>query len=593
MTFDDIQTIFGEQGFTVEPSAGLPAGNQIRSTTSVKVRHHCGRARAHGITLQRARDKDFEICPDCHPDYEERMYERSSLMLEKELAGQGMKLSGGTGMDIYGRSNNCNPKIKTHAQIEHLSCGYIWEVSVTNILRPGGVGCPQCAANLRLTPEEVTRRAKEYGLHVLNAADYKGNSTRLTYRCDTCERVFSRTWQSQRSRGCGNCTRNFGEILLEALCRHYLPSGTWQSQYPISGLVPDSPDTKLYYDVANPELQVVLENHGEYHFAETFSFNGKNIDHTLETRQYYDRLKRQAVGPGRLLDGWRYVEFRFELTRLRSMVDTSGSYLPAVCKEFREAMTRAGFAQIADAADATIEDIFAYLNPLRVIEMDVKDKGFTVPAQPWLGRGQPYRLIHRCGRTTEAVVTELRAKWDEGLTGCSWCDRTGREGEWRTFVESMQARGWHYRGDPLVRRSEHQDVTFVCRHHPDRGEMTARRSRLREELLERGRILPTCPGCRAEAARKTEESRRREGLKTLQEFDTLLRRYGMKLEEWEWKGTSVKQPDGSMTFMTYLVGCHVCPKTRAVFLHQTRKKLEKRKVGSWGCPDCARKVPRS
>lgn len=215
--------------------------------------------------------------------------------------------------------------------------------------------------------------------------------------------------------------------------------------------------------------------------------------------------------------------------------------------------------------------------------------GFSVPAQLWQGRNKAYSLKHSCGILKNAVPFEIESVWRKGGTGCDWCDRTGRLGSWRGFVELMAGCGWTVT-DPLNYVGEHSEVEFSCRRHPGVGTLKARRDRLRGQLAKNSKRLPTCPQCRAEIeaqdalaydARKVEE--------ILRPFHIELLRHGMELVEWKWKGTV--HADG--TFSKYLVKCQKCNNERTVTIHDTMAKMKKRVQLNGGCPTCARKKPLS
>jgi hypothetical protein len=590
MRFAELQTLMGTHGFTAQ-LAGLPAENGIKNTTSLKLTHNCGYERQSSITLQKAQKHQFKICPQCHG-----MCERIRLYSHKMLAAHVAQYMGarlqGPAQAVYSRKATTRSAL-THAEVFCNACSHVRTVSVAVALKRSNNGCPKCAGMAPLSPREVQSRAKEFGLKVLNAATYTGGSSLLDFECTTCHHTFSRIWQSQRYRGCGKCTRTFGEVLVEALCRHYLPAGKWESQMPVTGLIKEEPDTRLFYDVASPTLKVVLENHGSYHDAQTFSFNGKSIDHTLARRKELDRLKKKAVERREKLAGWKYAEFRFELANLAGLAKGTGSYLPAVCKIFRDTMIGLGFEELARAKDATITDLAKYLNPLTMLAADASPKGFSVAAQQWHGRSTAYTLKHKCGWTTKAAPYELKARWSSSETGCDWCDRRGAAGHWHTFVENMAARGWQV-VNPMTRVAERGMVSFRCGHHKKHGIQKDTRVRLRSQVDDNPSLLPTCPDCRAkiEVANAQVHANAKSNA-ILAKFDALLRTHGMLLDEWEWKGTSVKKQGGIIFAQTYRIRCTKCPLVRCVPVHQYAAKLTRRKVTGGGCGICSRKRPLS
>lgn len=579
MELGQIQMAFEEHGFRVV-GLKLQPGIQLSNTTSLTVTHRlCGHQRRNSISLQKAQKKEFKICPKCHG-----VEERRFTWTHDELSA---KVKHDIGATLLGKKSVIYSRVAkegcvTAGKVKCDKCGSLRNPTVKVLLRGKDNGCDKCAGNQVNPSAIVVKRALECGLRILNPETYKGGSTVLKFQCLNCGAIFSQTWQNQRKRPCGQCTRPFGEALLEALCRFYLPEGDWQSQYAVAGLLKRSPRTIHYYDIASLKLKIVLENHSSIHSASAPNpfFGMSNLD--LANRRKIDVVKKNAISNKRAaVYGWKYGLVWFELENIRKMRDADGDYLPKVVPKFVDVMRQCGH-ELAHMREPTMAELQDYFGEFKSLKTRALARDLVLQNEFWKGRAEHYDFKHDCGCNNNAIPNDIENEWKIGRSGCGWCDKTGRLGEWRNFVELIAEHSWHVE-NPFKPRLEREFVEFTCSKHPQCGVRKATRSRLREECRKNAMLLPTCLGCRSDIqTRKKVAYNNMKVAEVLVPFDMLLREFGMKLVEWVWKGSSTS---GGIN-LKYKIEYLKCGHQRDVFLNATKYRLKKRLSTNSFCTEC-------
>lgn len=194
--------------------------------------------------------------------------------------------------------NKINPTIKilekyknTHTKILHKCniCGYEWEAQPSDMLR--GRGCPKCNNHIQKTKKQYETQLKTKQKDITLIGEYKNTHTKTLHKCNICGyewNIAPKELLSNRGRTCPICNQSISfpnrimYSLLNELKINYIReySPIWAKN--------------KRYDVYCPELELIIELHGEQHYKEVTGFNT-----SLKKQQKNDKHKKQnAINNG-------------------------------------------------------------------------------------------------------------------------------------------------------------------------------------------------------------------------------------------------------------------------------------------------------
>lgn len=160
---------------------------------------------------------------------------------------------------------------------------------ISNLI--SGKGCPECARDqaaerYKINAEEVEKRIADCGGKVINAQEYKNQSTKnLRVLCPNCGKEFITSLRNFTQHGGQVCEECYSsESVGEMTVRHYLEEN--QIIFVQEKWFPDCRDTNpLPFDFYLPELNTIIEFDGRQHFGETDWFS-YSYEETKKTRFY-------------------------------------------------------------------------------------------------------------------------------------------------------------------------------------------------------------------------------------------------------------------------------------------------------------------
>lgn len=446
--------------------------------------------------------------------------------------------------------------------------------------------------NIPLTVDEVRERLQIFGLSLVSEHPNGSVTTKTTVDvvCAAGHRL-TRVYGNLRKRGCPECSAPFGERVLYALLRYYAVGVDDWFAKAVVGMDPLNLKRRFVFDAASDSRQIAIENHSEYHVT-TKGDNPFSKKTPLEERIRRDVIKEaretegiHTEGP---MKGWRVGVVWFEGPRLTK----SGlNYLPQVIEEFKATAKSVGLALRKDGVEIPIQTL--YMELARTATSGTPSS-FTLTG-PWRGGANEATWQHECGGRFSALVCQLR-RIPAGKTGCPFCDREGRGGEWLSFLDRLREHGYEYVGENRMEiRTQSKSVPLKCVHHPGAKMKEMTRSQLYQWLRGEEKItkapLPPCFDCAKHrssvVALKDKERRKDERLKLEDE----LRQYHHTMVTHN--PSSVRRSDTGKTHNTKnLIKCLKCGHQRECYVSQTLAKA--RKKGVINCPKCCpgKKGPR-
>lgn len=161
---------------------------------------------------------------------------------------------------------------------------------ISNLI--SGKGCPECARDqaaerYKINAEEVEKRIADCGGKVINAQEYKNQSTKnLRVLCPNCGKEFITSLRNFTQHGGQVCEECYSsESVGEMTVRHYLEEN--QIIFVQEKWFPDCRDTNpLPFDFYLPELNTIIEFDGRQHFGETDWFS-----YSYEETKKHDFIK--------------------------------------------------------------------------------------------------------------------------------------------------------------------------------------------------------------------------------------------------------------------------------------------------------------
>ncbi|GGE47332.1 hypothetical protein [Niveispirillum cyanobacteriorum] len=559
----------------------------LKNSDMIIVKHmECGYIRENKISHQKAQAKSWKICPHCHDEAKERKYIWSVSEILARLSELKLKFKEcmGDGIGFVINKNKINKnKIKENTAkfLDEITvvclnyrsgkeCGHERSITIKNLLRKsGGNGCPVCVGN-KLPPEELMARAAVRGLTILNINAYNNINSELHFKCAN-DHEFKKSWSVQRGRGCGECQRPAGEMLLLATCKVLWPDGKWVAEYTIQGADPARPEATNRYDVASEVYKIVIENHSSVHDADKDSHFFKN--RSVEETARQDNLKIKAIERGGVLEGWRYAVVRWSDEDIRQVLSRSENNVEALLLDLRDALSKQklGTAEYPlempsrDLPTAT-EFIEAH-SVLRAHTSIAKERGLTfLGDQIWTGFNSPYNYrCDKCGYPNNMWAQRLEAC----LLPCMSC---GDWQIWEGFVYACERAG--YRIVNAEKSVNVEDfVELKClRHNKVENRTRADISR----KIRSGQTQKLCKACNDEQPKII---RRRPGDGTTwTNFKEVMQDKGWTVPPQEWRGTS--QKDSKIEL--YEIICKN-GHNKKVGIHQA---LQKANSGSYKCKEC-------
>lgn len=185
--------------------------------------------------------------------------------------------------------------IKSPIKVQCKKCGYIWNpVAEVLIREEDHCGCPKCAGNAILTPDEFKSRLQETHPELTLLSDYVRSNQQVHVQCNDCGFDF---WiipnKLQQGQHCPHCKISNGERLI----KNYLDKNeieyTYNKKY--DGLIGIG-GRQLSYDFYLPEYNVLIEMQGIQHVQPvdfTYSHNIGLAETNFKKQQEHDKRKRE------------------------------------------------------------------------------------------------------------------------------------------------------------------------------------------------------------------------------------------------------------------------------------------------------------
>lgn len=444
--------------------------------------------------------------------------------------------------------------------------------------------------NTPLSFAEAQLRLQEYGLQLVSKhEDNRVTTTTVVDVACAAGHKITREYGHLRKRGCPECKAPFGERLLYALLRHYADGLDDWGVKVVKGLDPTDRQRKVVFDVASESRRIAIENHSDYHDPD------KSVPRFEENISKEERLRLDALKEARdtggvhtegPMKGWQVGVVWFEATRVATLRDVSGSYLPSVIEKFKQVANLIGLQLREDGIEIDASTVYAGLgrNALAGIGDDFQLVG------PWLGRTYEHRWRHSCGGEFNKVILELE-KMAPGKTGCPFCDRESVQGKWLDFLDRLEKHGYLFAGENrLSICTEHELVPMHCSRHPESQVRIWTRAQWYQwfqslKANSTKSIPPPCAVCAETHTQTVQEREKRRLEEERQKLDRRLQALGFELASM--LPTSVRDPEtGKVKAQKNKVRClnPNCKHEWEIYVAQQLPKAEKR--GQMGCPNC-------
>lgn len=186
-------------------------------------------------------------------------------------------------------------KIKSPIKVQCKKCGYIWNpVAEVLIREEDHCGCPKCAGNAILTPDEFKSRLQETHPEFTLLSDYVRSNQQVHVQCNDCGFDF---WiipnKLQQGQHCPRCKISNGERLIKNYLDKNKIEYTYGKKY--DGLIGIG-GRQLSYDFYLPEYNVLIEMQGIQHVQPvdfTYSHNIELAETNFKKQQEHDKRKRE------------------------------------------------------------------------------------------------------------------------------------------------------------------------------------------------------------------------------------------------------------------------------------------------------------
>lgn len=210
--------------------------------------------------------------------------------------------------------------IKSPIKVQCKKCGYVWNPVAEILIREDEhCGCPKCAGNAVLTPDEFKLRLKETHPELILLSDYVRSNQQVHVKCNDCGFDF---WivpnKLQQGQHCPHCKISNGERLI----KNYLDKNTIEYTYgkKYDGLI-GLGGGLLSYDFYLPQYNLLIEMQGIQHIQPvdfTYSHNDKLAEEKFRKQQEHDKRKREYAATHNitLLEIWYD-----EIDRIDSILD--------------------------------------------------------------------------------------------------------------------------------------------------------------------------------------------------------------------------------------------------------------------------------
>ena len=162
---------------------------------------------------------------------------------------------------------------KTKTTFMCLNDGFVWDTTPYHVLHNSG--CPMCANKMQserqtLSHEEYLKRLKQITNSILPINQYVKNDVPILHKCLKCNyewEVSPNSLISERV-GCPKCNCTKGENRIIKFLEDNNIDFVFQKKF--DGL---KNINSLYYDFYIPELNVLVEYDGEFHYIDIFKNN--------------------------------------------------------------------------------------------------------------------------------------------------------------------------------------------------------------------------------------------------------------------------------------------------------------------------------
>lgn len=185
---------------------------------------------------------------------------------------------------------NVHTKITVQCKI----CGYIWKPAGITLIDDRHYGCPKCANNAILTPDEFRSRLEITHPYLELLSDYVRANKKVHVKCNNCGKDYWITpAKLQQGRECPKCHISKGERLI----RNYLDKNEIEYVYEkkYDGLI-GLGGGLLSYDFYLPQYNLLIEMQGIQHIQPvdfTYSHNDKLAEENFKKQQEHDKRKRE------------------------------------------------------------------------------------------------------------------------------------------------------------------------------------------------------------------------------------------------------------------------------------------------------------
>ena len=186
-------------------------------------------------------------------------------------------------------------KIKSPIKVQCKKCGYIWNPVAEVLVREDDhCGCPKCAGNAILSPDEFKSRLQETHPDLTLLNDYVRSNQQVHVRCNDCGFDF---WiipnKLQQGQHCPRCKISNGERLIKNYLDKNEVEYTYNTKY--DGLIGVG-GRQLSYDFYLPKYNLLIEMQGIQHIQPvdfTYSNNYELANEKFRKQQEHDKRKRE------------------------------------------------------------------------------------------------------------------------------------------------------------------------------------------------------------------------------------------------------------------------------------------------------------
>lgn len=197
--------------------------------------------------------------------------------------------------------------IKSRIKVKCKICGHEWNPIAETLIIDKGYGCPKCARNAILTPDEFERNLKVTHPELKLLSPYIRSNKKVHVLCTDCNKDFFATPNKlQQGQHCPHCKMSNGERKIKQFLDNNNIIYEFQKKY--DGLLGVG-FRKLSYDFYIPSCNLLIEMQGEHHDKPVdYSYSGDidGANERYERQKIHDKRKREYAEKNgiQLLEIW-------------------------------------------------------------------------------------------------------------------------------------------------------------------------------------------------------------------------------------------------------------------------------------------------